>query len=108
MKNSGDIEKDQSCSCEHGFHQAKLMHIIYILQVPEVNFSLKNKIAIVTGGSKGIGKAIATAFAENGADVCLAARGVEALQKAKEEISKTGRKIHVVQADMGKEGEFVL
>ena len=48
-----------------------------------VDFSLDTKVAIVTGGSKGIGRAIALAFAEHGADIVLAARGLEALEQAK-------------------------
>jgi len=41
----------------------------------------KNKVAIVTGGSKRIGRAIALAFAENDADITIAARGREVLEK---------------------------
>ncbi len=44
-----------------------------------VDLSLEGKVAVVTGGSKGIGRAIALAFAEHGADVAIAARGQEAL-----------------------------
>ena len=42
--------------------------------MPVVDLSLEGKIAIVTGGSKGIGRAIALAYAEHGADLVLAAR----------------------------------
>ncbi|MCZ6895593.1 MAG: SDR family NAD(P)-dependent oxidoreductase, partial [Gammaproteobacteria bacterium] len=47
--------------------------------MPTVDFSLEGKTALVTGGSKGIGRAIAMTFAEHGADVAIAARGTEAL-----------------------------
>jgi len=48
--------------------------------------SIKGKSVIVTGGSKGIGRGIATVFARQGAKVTLTARGEEALQKAANEI----------------------
>ena len=51
-----------------------------------VNFSVKDKVAIVTGGSKGIGRAIAITLAEHGADVAIAARGRDALEKTRSEI----------------------
>ena len=45
-----------------------------------VDFSLEGKTALVTGGSKGIGRAIALTFAEHGADVALAAQARAALR----------------------------
>jgi len=48
--------------------------------------SIKGKSVIVTGGSKGIGRGIATVFARQGAKVTLTARGEETLQKAANEI----------------------
>ena len=65
-----------------------------------VDFSLDGKIAIVTGGSKGIGRAIATGFAEHGADIVIAARGIDALQDAEEAIAETGRRALGIQADI--------
>ena len=54
---------------------------------------LKGKIAVVTGGGTGIGKAVATALALHGADVALASRDGERLEAAAAEIRKaTGRK----------------
>jgi NAD(P)-dependent dehydrogenase (short-subunit alcohol dehydrogenase family) len=78
-----------------------------------VNFSLEGKIALVTGGSKGIGRAIALTFAEHGADVAIAARGVQALEATREEIQATGRRCVAVptdvcsDADLGKLHETV-
>jgi len=64
------------------------------------DFSLKNQVALVTGGSKGIGRAIALALAEHGADVAITARGQEALDATKKEVEATGRRCLAVSADM--------
>ena len=62
-----------------------------------MDLGLGGKIAIVTGGSKGIGKATALALAIEGADVSICARGVENLESAAAEIrSKTGRKVPAI------------
>lgn len=62
---------------------------------------LDGKTAIVTGGSKGIGLAIATAFATSGADVALFARGQEALTAAEKEIgAKTRTRVLGVSCDV--------
>lgn len=68
-----------------------------------VNFSVKDKVAVVTGGSKGIGRAIAITLAENGADVVIAARGQDALDKTRSEIEATGRRCLAIPADMASE-----
>ncbi len=52
-----------------------------------MQIDLANRAAIVTGGSKGLGFAIATRFAASGADVLIAARGREALDEAVKSIS---------------------
>ena len=53
---------------------------------------LSNKVAIVTGASRGIGRAIALKLAEDGAAVMLAARNAELLKEAQAEIESNGGK----------------
>ena len=65
-------------------------------------FSLQNRVAIVTGASRGIGEAIAVRMAEAGAAVVLAARKVDGLQVVAERITKAGGRAVVVAAHTGK------
>ena len=67
-----------------------------------MDFELTGKRALVTGGSRGIGKAIAWALAAEGMDVVIAARGAEALTATASGLtSETGRNIVPVTADTG-------
>src|SRR5438309_11345853 len=65
-----------------------------------MDLSLEGKVAIVTGGSKGIGKAIGLALAEAGAAVALAARGEDGLTRAAKEIEAAGGRALPVQTDV--------
>lgn len=64
------------------------------------DFSLAGKVAIVTGGSRGIGRSIAVALAEAGADVCVAARKPEALEESAAAVRATGRKVIAVPTNV--------
>ena len=66
-----------------------------------MDLELNGKTAIVTGGSRGIGKAISLQLASEGAAVAIVARNMDQLQNTATEIStKTGQKIIPIQADM--------
>ena len=70
--------------------------------MPESNsFSLKGRVALVTGGSRGIGRAIALAMAKAGADVMVNyVSDEESASKTAEEIRALGRKAMTFQADV--------
>jgi 7-alpha-hydroxysteroid dehydrogenase len=63
-------------------------------------FRLDDKVAVITGAGRGLGAAIALAFAEAGADVVIAARTQSQLEEIAEQVRATGRRAHIVTADL--------
>lgn len=61
---------------------------------------LKDKVALVTGGARGIGQAIAMVFAKEGADIVVADVNLEAAQKTASEIESLGRKALALEMDV--------
>src|SRR5690348_10607528 len=55
-----------------------------------MNLSMKDRVAVVTGGSKGIGLAVARRFAGSGAKVAILARGASDLKTAREKLASDG------------------
>src|SRR5262249_46324300 len=66
-----------------------------------MQIDLSGRSAVITGGSKGVGLAVATRFAASGADVAIVARGRAALDQAKASIAATARgKVVALQGDV--------
>ena len=63
-------------------------------------FNLKGKVAAITGASSGLGKQMAKAFAEQGADLVLMARRVERLEELKSELEKKSVKVLQLKVDV--------
>jgi|TARA_B100000315_G_scaffold236337_1_gene252033 3-oxoacyl-[acyl-carrier protein] reductase len=66
---------------------------------------LENKKGIVTGAAKGMGAAITTTLAREGADLVLTARDTKALEEVAAEVREMGRKAHVVTCDVTDEAQ---
>ena len=71
------------------------------------SFDLTGKVAVVIGGSSGIGKGIALTLADHGADVVPASRNIERAKKAVAEIEELGRKSILTSVDITKEEQII-
>lgn len=70
-----------------------------------MHIDLADKVAIITGGSKGLGRAIATEMAKAGARLMLVSSDIEALETAKSDIESTaGGEVAVVARDLSRRG----
>jgi gluconate 5-dehydrogenase len=63
-------------------------------------FRLDGRTALITGGSRGLGRAMAQAFAEAGADLILVGRNADSLETARSELAAQGRRIEIVHGDI--------
>jgi NAD(P)-dependent dehydrogenase (short-subunit alcohol dehydrogenase family) len=71
-----------------------------------LELGLKGKIAVVTGGSDGIGRATALRLAREGADVAVCARRQQPLDQTAAELRKAGAQVLAVSADMSKKADI--
>jgi len=65
-----------------------------------MNLDIREKRVVVAGGSRGIGRSIALAFAEGGAHVSICARGAQALEATRSEIAAFGGVAHAATCDL--------
>ena len=65
-----------------------------------MDLGLKDKVALVTGASRGIGKRIATALAAEGARLCICARGADALAEAAADLASRGAEVEATAHDV--------
>jgi 3-oxoacyl-[acyl-carrier protein] reductase len=96
----------------HFYAQHNLQTFLALTTV-KTNMSLQDKIAIVTGASRGIGAAIAKAYAKEGANVAIvyaSPSSTEQAEAVKKEIEELGRKAILIQTDLIKPdcGEVVV
>ncbi len=66
-----------------------------------MELELRGRNAVVAGGSRGIGRSIALAFARAGANVSICARGEPALRATEAELRQCGRTVHAMSCDLG-------
>ena len=72
-----------------------------------MEISFKGKNVLVGGGSRGIGRSIALAFAASGADVAICARGPEGVSAAEAELRRHGTKTFSMACDLGDESQVI-
>src|SRR5882762_2582746 len=71
-----------------------------------MQITIGDRVAAVTGGSKGIGIAVARRFAESGAKVAILARGAADLKTAREQLASDGLQVHDYVCDVSKEQDI--
>ena len=71
-----------------------------------MDIDVKGKRVVIAGGSKGIGRSIALAFAAGGAAVSICARGAEALAATRAEMAAYGGTVHAAACDLAVEGDI--
>jgi len=67
-------------------------------------FDFSGRRIVVAGGSRGIGRSIALAFAQAGASISVCARGAEGIARVRAELASLGRPVHAATCDLGDAG----
>lgn len=73
---------------------------------PAALFDLTGRVALITGASRGLGRAMARGFAEAGADIVVASRHLEACQEVVAEVERIGRRAHPIAVHAGRWAEL--
>ncbi len=76
------------------------------MATPQQLFDLSGKVALITGGSRGLGREMALAFADAGADVIVSSRKADACEAVVAEIKAKGRRAAALPAHAGKWDEM--
>ena len=71
-----------------------------------LHFSLKNKVALITGGSRGLGLVLARQICAAGGNVALLARDNEELMRAKTDLAGRGGRVVTIQCDLLDSGQI--
>ena len=69
-------------------------------------FSLEKKKAVIIGASRGLGRRMALALAEAGADVVISSRSLEPLRQVAKEIREVGRESYAIECDVSNISEI--
>ncbi|MCR8636039.1 SDR family oxidoreductase [Paenibacillus radicis (ex Xue et al. 2023)] len=72
----------------------------------QIQQRLQGKVALVTGGGSGIGKASALLYARHGAKVCVLDRGLDSVKEVQEEITLAGGEAYAINADISRPEEM--
>ncbi|MGZ4836071.1 MAG: SDR family NAD(P)-dependent oxidoreductase, partial [Terriglobales bacterium] len=68
---------------------------------------VRGKVALITGASRGLGLAMATELAAQGATLVICARDLDELEWAREELARTGAEVLAIQCDVGSHDDVV-
>jgi len=86
-----------------GARIARALEVTVVEGVEDVNLGLEGKVALVTGGSKGVGRGVADALVAEGCHVCICSRDEEEVRRAAEEVEDAGAgsaSVLAVEADL--------
>ena len=72
-----------------------------------MHYDLKNKVAIVTGASRGIGKAISVKLSNAGAKIALVSRSLDSLRSVQKKIIDNGKEAICIAADVSQSNDFM-
>ena len=66
---------------------------------------MKDRVVVITGGSSGIGKALAEVFGKNGSRVIITGRKLDVLKETQKRLSDQGLDVHIIQSDVSQEAD---